>query len=663
MIFRTAGASCLIFLCAIFAAGQNTDWRPISDADLKADKPTVEPDADAEALLWEVRIDDSSRDDVDIWHYVRVKIFTERGRERHSRFDIPYVKGTKIKDLAARVVRPDGTTNQIGAQDIFEREILRADGIKVNAKSFAVPGIEPGVIVEYRYKEAVDDRGALGMRLPLQRDLPVRELVYYYRPHGTRGPEFEAYNISDLKFVKDKKEYWRTVRYNIPAFRAEPYMPPENTLRPWILLTPSSPNALDPDDLELYWSTFGSWARLKLAQSLKDDREITEAARIITAGATNDEEKLRSLYRFCQREIRNLTFFPPNTERTRKDRYGVPIIPTDRETLKLKEAQIPRQINSLFAALAGALAMDVQLVYTGHRGEVLFNPKIMNTRLLHLAGIAVKTEGGFRFFNPGDPFLPFGMLPWHDEDSWALLVGMNDQRWMKTPTSGRSENHFRRKGDFTLTREGILEGVVEVQISGQPALSYRHSNYELSIQNLERSLSQEIKETISHAEISDVHIENVKDPDRPLTHRYSIRIPNYAPQTGSRLFIQPNVFAYGKSPLFSSSVRTHDIFFPYSWSESDEISIKLPEEFVLDSADRPQPVSDPDHIGKLNVAIRLVNKENRLLYDRKFEFGVTSTLQIRQRSYGPLKRLFDMFHRADSHVLAIKYAESSGQEK
>ena len=32
---------------------------------------------------------------------VRVKIFTNRGREKRSKFDIPFTKKTKIKDVAA----------------------------------------------------------------------------------------------------------------------------------------------------------------------------------------------------------------------------------------------------------------------------------------------------------------------------------------------------------------------------------------------------------------------------------------------------------------------------------------------------------------------------------------------------------------------------------
>src|SRR6476469_638085 len=117
-----------VFLSVTFAIGQDKDWRPVSPEDLQSKTPIVEPDADAEAIFWEVRIDDSDSEDLSMRHYVRVKIFTERGREKYSKFDVPYLRGQKIKELAARVIRPDGTIVEIGKQDIFDREIVKAGG-------------------------------------------------------------------------------------------------------------------------------------------------------------------------------------------------------------------------------------------------------------------------------------------------------------------------------------------------------------------------------------------------------------------------------------------------------------------------------------------------------------------------------------------------------
>src|ERR1043165_2843652 len=68
------------------AAGE--DWRPIEPADLALKAAVVEPNADAEAIFWDIRVDDGGEDDLVLSHYVRIKIFNDRGREKFSKIDI-----------------------------------------------------------------------------------------------------------------------------------------------------------------------------------------------------------------------------------------------------------------------------------------------------------------------------------------------------------------------------------------------------------------------------------------------------------------------------------------------------------------------------------------------------------------------------------------------
>ena len=57
----------------------DNDWKPVDPAHLALPAPVVEKDADAEAIFWEVRVDDAPEGDLIFTHYVRIKIFTERG--------------------------------------------------------------------------------------------------------------------------------------------------------------------------------------------------------------------------------------------------------------------------------------------------------------------------------------------------------------------------------------------------------------------------------------------------------------------------------------------------------------------------------------------------------------------------------------------------------
>jgi hypothetical protein len=667
VVVRTAAISCLMLLFAVISAGQYKEWRPVSAQDLETDMSTVEPDTDAEALFWEMRIDDRSFGDLDIWHYVRVKIFNERGREKYSRFDIPYTKGMKIKDLAARVIHPNGKITEIGKQDIFDRELLRAGGSRIKVRSFAVPGIEPGVIVEYKYQEAIDNAGASGMRLPLQRDIPVREMVYYYRPYGKKDPQYQLYNLKDLDFSKDTQNFWRAARYSVRAFKSEIQMPPEDTVRPWVLLTSTRARVTfdrsgvfrlivkNPSDRRRYWGSFAierrSYQNLIFSMMKKERSDFTRAANAIVGDAVADEEKIRRIYDFCQREVKNLVYDPLIREQPPARQYQLREL---EKLIRTKEARLPQQVNWLFAGLAEAAGLDVYFAYTGDKNEIFFDPDMTNERLLSDAAIAVKLGDEFRFFAPGDPFLPYGSIPWNIESSPAFVVGKDQHGWVVTPISDRLSNNYRRTGEFVLTDDGELEGKVTVQLTGQPAFGFRHSNYDISGEMLEKYLSETIREHMGAAEINDVKIENLRDPDKPLIQSYSIRVPNYAQRTGSRIFLQPGFFEYGKPARFSSNSRNFDVFFPYPWSESDELTIKLPEGYELENAERPFPISDPDKVGSLDITIGINRDTNTLIYNRQFEFGLPSTMRFPKESYAPLKTMFDVFKKADSHTIAMR---------
>ena len=153
----------------VLAGGE--EWRPVEPADIALKTPVVEPNADAEAIFWDIRIDDGGAYDLVLNHYVRIKIFTERGRDEHSKVDIPYAGNTKIKDVAARTIKADGTIIELAKEDVIEKVVVKVNGLKLRTKTFAFPGIEPGAIIEYKWKEVVSNSSANNMRLQFQRAL------------------------------------------------------------------------------------------------------------------------------------------------------------------------------------------------------------------------------------------------------------------------------------------------------------------------------------------------------------------------------------------------------------------------------------------------------------------------------------------------------------
>jgi len=84
--FSKGLGSIVVLILAFTCSVQAEDWRPINPTDLASKTAIVEKDADAEALFWEVRLDDGEVENTILRHYLRVKIFSARGVEALDRY-------------------------------------------------------------------------------------------------------------------------------------------------------------------------------------------------------------------------------------------------------------------------------------------------------------------------------------------------------------------------------------------------------------------------------------------------------------------------------------------------------------------------------------------------------------------------------------------------
>jgi uncharacterized protein DUF3857 len=642
------------FVCLVIGASAHSsdnDWRPIDPAELASKTPIVEKDADAEALFWEVRLDDSQVDEFSLRHYLRIKIFTERGKESQSKVDIPYFSGTQVKDIAARVIKPDGSISELKKEDVFDRTIVKASGVKLKAKSFALPGIEPGAIIEYRWREVIPGGSADKLRIQFQREIPVVNVSYYLKPF--QGMRYMPFHLGDARFVKDKDGFSKITASNLPAFREEPMSPPENELRSWLFLYFSDDKNLDVDK---YWKDYGRaiWEGAK--GLMKADSDVKAALPSIIGDAKSDEEKLRNIYDFCRTKIKN----------TSDDASGL----TDDDRKKLKENKSPADtlkramgrasdIDFLFGALAQGAGFEARLALSGSRDDIFFAKTLANSYFLGASFIAVKVADKWEFFSPAEKYTEFGMLGWPEEDAAAMISDPKEPFWVSTPMSGPEKSVEKRSATFRLLDDGTLEGDVKIEYSGHLGFDQKEYNDDDSVTQREETLKQSVKKRVSTAELSEIKIENVEDPIKPFTYSYHIRVPGYAQRTGKRIFLQPGFFTHGVGSLFPATTRKYDVYFHYPWSEKDHVTIELPHGFVLDNADTPASIT-PEMTHRISaLTIKMGSNGQVLIYDRDFFFGGGNSILFPVTGYSGVKQLFDILNSADDHTITLKQSASN----
>ncbi len=651
---------CLFAAFAATALAFGEDWKPIDPAQLALKTSVVEKEADAEGLFWEVRMDDNEEGDLIFTHYLRVKVFTERGRESQSKIDLLYGKlyGSEIKisDIAARTIKTDGTIIELKKEDIFDRTVVKTSGLKYKAKSFAMPGVEPGCIIEYRWRETRVHTNAQNVRLNFQRDIPVQRVQYLVKPYAYEGYTFNSITLhgTPTKWEKAKNGFYMTSMTNVPALHDEARMPPEDQVKTWMLVFYQSTTD-DTKDVDKYWVRTGKFFYDKTKSLIKPSDEVKKMAATLIADAKSDDEKLERLFDFCRTKIKNISL----------DTAGI----TSEERAKLKENKNPSDtlkrgmgssadIDQLFAALVNASGYDARIAFAPDRGDIFFNKEVPNTYFIDPMNIAVKVGDNWKFFNPGYPHIPFGMLRWQEEGQQSLIPDPSQPVWVETPMSGPEKSLVKRNAKLKLSEDGALEGDVRMEYTGQFAIERKMDIDEESESQREDDLREEIKEQISAAEVSNIKVENVMEYTKPLVYTFHVRVPNYAQRTGKRLFLQPAFFQHGKGPLFATTDRKYPIYFHYPWSEDDRVDFELPKGFAFDNAEAPAPFGS-GKISEYKVSMQASADGTLLIYKRNFFFGGDGTVLFPADSYGPLKGYFDMLHKQDNHSIALKQAATT----
>ncbi|HKR59106.1 MAG TPA: DUF3857 domain-containing protein, partial [Pyrinomonadaceae bacterium] len=545
---------CLLAAITSKSANAGDDWRPIDPAALAMKGALVEKDADAEALFWEVKLLDEVEGGTPrtvLKHYVRIKVFTERGREAQSKIDIPYLSNWRVQDIAARTVKPDGTIVELKKSDVLERTIEKMNGVKVKAKSFAMPGVEPGAIIEYRWKEVRNDQLASYIRLYFQRDVPVHLVKYYLKPLSLPGFTFgmraQTFNGSTTPFEKEKDGYYSVTMSNVPAFREEPRMPPEDSVRPWMLVYYSEETNLQGD---AFWTSYGKKIYESYKSRMKPNDEVKQAIPAIIGEAGTPEAKLERLFEFCRSKIRNIN----------DDASGL----TTEQREKLKESKSPaetlkrgmgtgRDIDLLFASMAIAAGFEARVVNLADRSDIFLDRGFADEYFIQAYDIAVKVGDDWRFYDPASTYVPHGMLRWQEEGQEALLSDPKQPTWIHTPMSPPTASKVKRTADLILSDDGTLEGDARIEYFGHMGVERKEWDDDDSPTQREETLRESVQSRMSTAEISNIRIENITDPIKPFMYAYHIRIPGYAQRTGKRLFFEPAFFQHGVGPLFPAS--------------------------------------------------------------------------------------------------------------
>jgi hypothetical protein len=641
----------LALLCPLASA---ESWRPVDPAELGQKTPKVEPGADAEAIFWDIKLEDTLNGGdlrLTLNHYIRIKIFTEHGKEKYSNVEIEQVGKRYFSDIGGRTIKADGSIIELKKDGIFERDLVKAKGAKVRGKTFTLPNVEVGDIIEYRYREHRDNELASYMRLYFQRDLPMWNVTYHLKPlvlpwlpYAMRSMTF---GFESKPFQKEPDGYFATSMSNMPAFHEEPYMPPEDQLRAWMLIYYEEDKKVDA---EKYWKETGKSDYNRFKQFTGADGSVKRTAAELVSGAEGPEAKLAALDMFCRTKIENTS--NRASEMTAAQRKAIKENRSPGDTLKQKAGD-GSDINFLFVALANAAGFDARMARIANRADAFFDRRRPTTYFIEDLSVAVKMGDQWKFYDPSSRYLEPGMLIWQEEGSSALVSDPKEGILVQTQHLEPARSMRRHRGTFKLLDNGTLEGTVEYQYTGHDGRYHKLEYEKMSAAQQEEDWKKSLQERLSTAEISAFEMKNVTDPQQPMIVKHQVSVAGYATRTGKRILLQPAFFQRNINARFTDSKRKYDIYFDYGWSEDDEVTIDIPDGWELDDPVAPQN-SQIQNMGEYSVKVLKTKDGRKLIYQRKFDWGRNMNLLLPNKAYDQVKKIFDFVQEQDGYTISLK---------
>ncbi|HJZ64719.1 MAG TPA: DUF3857 domain-containing protein [Candidatus Acidoferrum sp.] len=619
------------------------EWQPVTPEELKMTSVPEAPGAAAVILYRQV-----DRDDGQNGHqtdYVRIKILTEEGK-KYGNIEIPFFKGEgAVHSIRARSIRPDGTIAGFDGK-VYEQTIVKAKGVKYLAKTFTLPDVQVGSIIEYRYTTDFEEGFVFDSHWVLSNELFTRRAKFSLKPYpqftvrwswpvglppGTNPPREEGLNI-------------RMDAQNVPAFLVEDYMPPENSLKFRVDFIYSNEVIAEKDPAK-FWKQQGKKSYDSVEGFLNKKKAMEQALGEIVSNGDSPEAKLQKIYARVQ-QLRNTSYEKEKTEQELKREKQKDV--NNVEDVWKRGYGNGRQITWLFVGLARAAGLETYPVLVSRRSEGFFNPALMNPYQLNDNVALVKLNGKDSFFDPGTAFTPYGLLPWWETGVTGMMLTKDGGSWVTTTLPNSAASKTERKADLKLSSEGLLEGKLTVTYSGLEALWMRMDERNEDETTRKRFLEDRVKECVP----TGIEIELMNKPDWSssspnLVAEYSLKVPGWITGAGKRALMPVGLFSSTEKQVFDHAARNYAVYFQYPYEKNDVISVELPLGWKLGSLPAPQNQD-------AKAAVYILKAE-----DKNGALQVTRTLRsdlfmVPKESYPVLRQFFQVVRTGDEEQIILQ---------
>jgi hypothetical protein len=618
-----------------------------------------------------------TKDDLHVvQHYERIKILTEKGKERANvelRFASTYDDGEylgddmSVTDILGRTIHADGTVIPFTGKP-YTKVLEKGNNVKVQARMFTLPDVEVGSIIEYRYSTRISDSVVEAPTWYIQDDLFTKTAHFAWYPTSRELSSEDEGMVNSITWFPilppgvtlehhetpgggpngAAQKVYEVTAHDVKPQVEEEYMPPIRSFTYQVRFAYSGYRSGAE-----FWKAKGKkWSKQE-DSFIGPDNALKAATQTTIAGAQTQDEKLQKIYAAVM-ALEN-TDFTRDRGRKEDQAAGLGKISTAGDVFKHGRGS-SGQLTAVFIGMARAAGMKAYAMIVPDRSKRLFTPALMSFNQFDNIIAIVTVDGKERFFDPGQRYCAYGHLAWEDTMIGGLLgLRQTDNGTDFAGTSGEpyTATKTSRIGDLTMDEKGEVKGALTLTYTGSTALRWRQRALRGDEESLKHGLRTAVEEMLPKTmEVKVKSIDNLTDYEKPLVANFEVKGSLGTP-TGKRMILPADIFLTENGSTFPHEKREMPVYFSYPQAVLDAVRIKFPATMSLEATPAELKVKFQD-VGMYSLTAKPT--ADSVTVQRSYLFN---TVLVSTKDYADLRSFYSQMEAKDKESVVLKIAPQS----
>jgi hypothetical protein len=180
-----------------------------------------------------------------------------------------------------------------------------------------------------------------------------------------------------------------------------------------------------------------------------------------------------------------------------------------------------------------------------------------------------------------------------------------------------------KKGIFLTTsidEKGLLSGQFREQKTDYEALKFREKYADANKENY----LEKVENDLTGIQISDYNIENSKNLSKPIIENFTFTANNQCEIIGDKMYINPLLFFTEFKNPFVEEKRELPIYFGYPRQEKYNITIQIPEGYVVESIPSPVKLVTGQDVGSFAFNIQQMGSNIQIVVEQSINGNLIS---------------------------------------